>query len=196
MPGYNHLDRSERDQIAELRAQGLGATAIAEVIGRDKSTVSRELGRNAHGDGTYRPVLPKVHICSAANARPSLKPTWACAASSLTGWPKAGRQSRSPAGSAAGSRSACGPSAPRRSTRSSSDRRRGPRSSGATSPGARPAAAGAPAGRGIGSQEKLIYTQRDLAAAWASWAAERLGLEGHQNGAIFAPVRHEAAVSV
>lgn len=38
MPGYNHLDRSERDQIAELRAQGLGATAIAEVIGRDKST--------------------------------------------------------------------------------------------------------------------------------------------------------------
>ena len=57
MPGYNHLDRSERDQIAELRAQGLGATAIAEVIGRDKSTVSRELGRNAHGDGTYRPVF-------------------------------------------------------------------------------------------------------------------------------------------
>ncbi len=57
MPGYNHLDRPERDQIAELKAQGLGATAIAKAIGRHKSTISRELRRNAHADGTYRPVF-------------------------------------------------------------------------------------------------------------------------------------------
>lgn len=56
MPGYPHLTRSERDQIAELKAQGLGPTAIGAAIGRDKSTISRELRRNAHQDGTYRPI--------------------------------------------------------------------------------------------------------------------------------------------
>lgn len=57
MSGYNHLDRPERDRIAELKARGLGVTAIAKAIGRHKSTVSRELRRNAHADGTYRPVF-------------------------------------------------------------------------------------------------------------------------------------------
>lgn len=57
MPGYPHLTRSERDQIAELKAQGLGPTAIGVAIGRDKSTISRELSRNSHADGTYRPVF-------------------------------------------------------------------------------------------------------------------------------------------
>ena len=57
MPGYPHLTRSERDQIADLKAQGLGVTAIARAIGRHPSTLSRELKRNAHADGTYRPVF-------------------------------------------------------------------------------------------------------------------------------------------
>lgn len=57
MPGYPHLTRYERDQIAELKAQGLGPTAIGKAIGRDKSTVSRELRRNAHQDGAYRPAF-------------------------------------------------------------------------------------------------------------------------------------------
>jgi IS30 family transposase len=57
MPGYPHLTGSERDQIAELKAQGLGVTAIARAIGRHPSTLSRELKRNAHADGTYRPVF-------------------------------------------------------------------------------------------------------------------------------------------
>ena len=39
MPGYNHLDRSERDKIAELRAQGLGfkspAEAFLNALGKD-----------------------------------------------------------------------------------------------------------------------------------------------------------------
>ena len=56
MPGYSHLTRLERDQIAELKAQGLGPTAIGSAIGRHKSTVSRELRRNAHQDGAYRPT--------------------------------------------------------------------------------------------------------------------------------------------
>ena len=57
MPGYPHLTRSERDQIAELKAQGLGPTAIGRAIGRHKSTISRELQRNAHQDGAYRPAF-------------------------------------------------------------------------------------------------------------------------------------------
>jgi len=57
MPRYPHLTRSERDQIADLKARGLGVTAIANALGRHKSTVSRELRRNAHADGTYRPVF-------------------------------------------------------------------------------------------------------------------------------------------
>lgn len=57
MPRYRHLDRSERDRIAELKARGLGVTAIAGAICRNKSTVSRELKRNAHTDGAYRPIF-------------------------------------------------------------------------------------------------------------------------------------------
>ncbi len=57
MPGYPHLTRSERDRIADLKAQGLGVSAIADAVGRHKSTISRELRRNAHADGTYRPVF-------------------------------------------------------------------------------------------------------------------------------------------
>ena len=57
MPRYRHLDRSERDRIAELKARGLGVTAIAEAICRNKSTVSRELKRNALADGAYRPIF-------------------------------------------------------------------------------------------------------------------------------------------
>jgi IS30 family transposase len=57
MSNYTHLCPSERDQIAELKAQGFGPTAISRAIGRDKSTISRELRRNAHVDGAYRPVF-------------------------------------------------------------------------------------------------------------------------------------------
>ncbi|MFN3144900.1 MAG: helix-turn-helix domain-containing protein, partial [Paracoccaceae bacterium] len=39
MPGYSHLDRPERDQIADLKAQGLGVTAIARAVGRHPSTI-------------------------------------------------------------------------------------------------------------------------------------------------------------
>ena len=56
MPGYSRLTRLERDRIADLKAQGLGPTAIGTAIGRHKSTVSRTLRRNAHQDGAYCPT--------------------------------------------------------------------------------------------------------------------------------------------
>jgi DNA-binding NarL/FixJ family response regulator len=39
---------TEREEIAVLRAQGLGVRAIARVLGRSPSTVSRELRRVTH----------------------------------------------------------------------------------------------------------------------------------------------------
>ncbi|HET9657224.1 MAG TPA: IS30 family transposase [Kineosporiaceae bacterium] len=46
-PSGRYLSFAEREEIAILRAQGDGVRAIARAIGRDASTVSRELRRNA-----------------------------------------------------------------------------------------------------------------------------------------------------
>lgn len=43
---YKHLSSEERDHIAVLRAKGLKTSEIGKIIGRDKSTISRELRRN------------------------------------------------------------------------------------------------------------------------------------------------------
>ena len=50
-----YLSEDERLLIADLRRQGLGVRAIAEQVARSPSTISRELRRNRHLDGTYRP---------------------------------------------------------------------------------------------------------------------------------------------
>ena len=46
-PTGRYLSFAEREEIALLRAKGEGVRAIARAIGRDPSTVSRELRRNA-----------------------------------------------------------------------------------------------------------------------------------------------------
>ena len=56
MSEYKHLGSGERDQIAQLKAEGLSNKAIAEAIGRDPSTISRELRRNSQDSGAYRPT--------------------------------------------------------------------------------------------------------------------------------------------
>ncbi len=56
MPGYSHLLDAERDQIAALKAAGRSIGAIAKAVGRAKSTVSRELRRNALPSGRYSPL--------------------------------------------------------------------------------------------------------------------------------------------
>lgn len=48
------LEPGEREEIALLRAEGLGPSEIARRIGRDKATISRELARNTSSDGRYR----------------------------------------------------------------------------------------------------------------------------------------------
>ena len=57
---YSQLSSEERDQIAILRAQGNSLSDIAKIIGRNKSTVCRELNRNQ--TPTYNVYLPhKAH---------------------------------------------------------------------------------------------------------------------------------------
>lgn len=45
--GYKHLSKEDRDIITVLKAKGYSLGDIADELGRDKSTVSRELRRNA-----------------------------------------------------------------------------------------------------------------------------------------------------
>jgi IS30 family transposase len=76
---YKQLSCEERDKIAVLRAKGLPLVEIARIIGRNKSTVSRELQRNS--TLVYDVYLPhradrraKERKCK-AGIRPRLKDT-------------------------------------------------------------------------------------------------------------------------
>ena len=56
MRSYSHLFDDERDQIGILRAAGQSMSAIARALGRAKTTISRELRRNALPSGGYSPL--------------------------------------------------------------------------------------------------------------------------------------------
>ncbi len=56
MRSYSHLSEDERDQIGILRAAGRSVGAIARALGRAKTTISRELRRNALASGGYSPL--------------------------------------------------------------------------------------------------------------------------------------------
>jgi IS30 family transposase len=59
----------EREQIADLRAGGASMRAVAAVLGRPASTISRELAGNTDADGRYRPYA--AHRAAVARrARP------------------------------------------------------------------------------------------------------------------------------
>jgi IS30 family transposase len=45
---YKQLNQKERDRIFLFKSKGLTNTAIAKCLGRDKSTIGRELKRNKH----------------------------------------------------------------------------------------------------------------------------------------------------
>ncbi len=52
--GQRHLTRDERCRIGALKESGLSDGAIAARLGRDRSSVWRELRRNG-GDSGYSP---------------------------------------------------------------------------------------------------------------------------------------------
>ena len=57
MGSYRHLSREDRDQIAGMLSAGLPQGRIAEAIGKSKSTISRELRRNALDNGRYSAAI-------------------------------------------------------------------------------------------------------------------------------------------
>ena len=56
MGSYTHLSAAERDQIGIWRAAGRSLSAICQDLGRAKSTIWRELRRNALPSGRYSPL--------------------------------------------------------------------------------------------------------------------------------------------
>lgn len=63
MSHYKHITPAEREKILVLRTQNHSITYIADSIGRDKSTISRELARNTI-DGEYSAVAAQVAYCN------------------------------------------------------------------------------------------------------------------------------------
>ena len=59
VPSGRYLSFEEREQIMLMSAQGLGVRPIARAVGRDPSTISRELKRNQRSGG-QRPYLATV----------------------------------------------------------------------------------------------------------------------------------------
>jgi IS30 family transposase len=55
MSTYHQLTSGERYELSALRKQGLRPSAIARALGRHRSTITREIGRNSRKDGAYRP---------------------------------------------------------------------------------------------------------------------------------------------
>ena len=63
------LSERERIQVADLASSGHGPTAIGKALGRSPSTISRELRRNLHPSGQYRPF--HAHAVAAGRRRRS-----------------------------------------------------------------------------------------------------------------------------
>lgn len=53
MKPYTHFTLNERICLEEMRNKGIKITKIAQIMGRDKSTISRELNRNSNRQGLY-----------------------------------------------------------------------------------------------------------------------------------------------
>ncbi len=66
------LSKEERVRIADMASRGDGPTVIAQALGRSASTISRELRRNLHPTGQYRPF--HAHVLAAQRRRRPKQP--------------------------------------------------------------------------------------------------------------------------
>src|SRR5271157_3068625 len=98
MRPYSHLSEDERDQIGVLRAAGRSIGAIARALCRAKTTISRELQRNALPSGGIRRFTPPESINCAGGGKRSSNERAIYGCSCVIGWPRGGRPSRSPVG--------------------------------------------------------------------------------------------------
>src|SRR5262249_57651841 len=61
-PMYSQITAAERYTLARLRLHGYSLAAIARLLGRHRSTMYREVRRNAtHHDGGYRSELADAY---------------------------------------------------------------------------------------------------------------------------------------
>lgn len=58
---YTHLSMDERNVIYRMQFQGYPQAEIARCLGRHRSTISREVKRNANCDGRYHPGTAQTH---------------------------------------------------------------------------------------------------------------------------------------
>lgn len=74
---YRHISGYERDRIYYWRTHGFSLLEIAQRLGRNKSSISRELRRNACStDGSYFPIAAQEHArerATTTHRRPRLK---------------------------------------------------------------------------------------------------------------------------
>lgn len=66
--GYRHLTIDERESILKMRSEQKDMTHIAELIGRNKGTISRELSRNLSSTGEYKPHLAQRYYTKRRDA--------------------------------------------------------------------------------------------------------------------------------
>ena len=66
MGHHKHLTLEQREMVMAFHAQGKTITEIAEEIGKDKSTISRELRRNLNTGAGTSPAPPST---STSNGR-------------------------------------------------------------------------------------------------------------------------------
>jgi len=66
--GYRHLTIDERESILKMRSEQKNMTQIAESIGRNKGTISRELSRNRCSTGQYKPHLAQRYYTKRRDA--------------------------------------------------------------------------------------------------------------------------------
>src|SRR3972149_3334419 len=73
MKAYVHLSAKERMQIYQLSEDGHPQAEIARRLGRDKATVSRELGRNAVSAGYLPDLAQRRYAGRRQRCRPRLR---------------------------------------------------------------------------------------------------------------------------
>ncbi|MBL7214815.1 MAG: IS30 family transposase, partial [Phycisphaerae bacterium] len=66
--GDRHLTIDERESILKMHSEQKNMTDIADEIGRNKGTISRELSRNRSSTGEYKPHLAQRYYTKRRDA--------------------------------------------------------------------------------------------------------------------------------
>ena len=95
---YSHLSEDERDQIGRLRAAGQSMGAIARASSSENNDL-QGVAANGFPTGRYSPLHAAEPMnCAGGVKHPSKRETDFDVFSSVIGWPRDGRPSRSPGG--------------------------------------------------------------------------------------------------